>query len=200
MLSLVSFVCFQHEWLCWICDSFRALVLNQVLPRLINLVFRQHFSRLYPPRKLVVLSLDSYLTDKYRFVIESAKGLQPDPAEASARSLLLITQTLLSMSGNSQSASSLSGASEDPRFTASASTICVNVLWFLSLSLSVAVSLVAMLAKEWCYSYMSGRTGHPCQQARRRQQRWDGLVRWRMQELLVFLPSLIHLALCECLD
>ncbi|KAF8600626.1 hypothetical protein BDV93DRAFT_404448, partial [Ceratobasidium sp. AG-I] len=129
------------------------------------------------------------------FVIESAKGLQPDPTEASARSLLLISQTLLAMSGNNQSMSPLSAASKDAGFIPSASTICVNVLWFLSLSLSVAVSLVAMLAKEWCYSYMSGRTGHPCQQARRRQQRWDGLVRWKMQELLVFLPSLIHLAL-----
>ncbi|KAF8594731.1 hypothetical protein BDV93DRAFT_405098, partial [Ceratobasidium sp. AG-I] len=80
-------------------------------------------------------------------------------------------------------------------FTPSRAAICVNVLWFLSLSISVAVSLVAMLAKEWCYSFMHGRTGHPCLQARRRQQHWDGLVRWRMRELLVLLPSLIHLAL-----
>lgn len=67
----------------------------------------------------------------------------------------------------------------------------------MSLSLSVAVTLVAMLAKEWCYTFMSGRTGQACLQARKRQQRWDGLVRWKMQELVVLVPSAIHLALCE---
>ena len=147
----------------------------------------------------MVVSPNLDLTYRNRFVIESAKGLQPDPTEASAQSLLLISRTLLAMASNNQSASSIPTVSEDAKFTPSSLTVCVNILWFLSLSLSVSVSLVAMLAKEWCYTYLSGRTGHPCQQARRRQQRWDGLVRWRMQELLIFLPSLIHLALCECL-
>ncbi|KAJ1302334.1 hypothetical protein OPQ81_001149 [Rhizoctonia solani] len=36
---------------------------------------------------------------------------------------------------------------------------------------------------------------HPFAQARRREQRWDGLVKWKMEEVLTFLPSLIHLAL-----
>ncbi|KAL5637407.1 hypothetical protein ACGC1H_003987 [Rhizoctonia solani] len=84
---------------------------------------------------------------------------------------------------------------ETPVFKASAKAICVNVLWFLSLSLSVAVSLISMLAKEWCLEFMAGRTGPPGAQARRRQQRWDGLVRWRMKEVIVILPSLIHLSL-----
>ncbi|CAE7158959.1 unnamed protein product [Rhizoctonia solani] len=42
---------------------------------------------------------------------------------------------------------------------------------------------------------MVGRTGPAGAQARRRQQRWDGLVKWRMKELLIILPSLIHLSL-----
>ncbi|KAF8600632.1 hypothetical protein BDV93DRAFT_403883, partial [Ceratobasidium sp. AG-I] len=130
------------------------------------------------------------------FVIESSKKLQPDPADTSAQALLLISQLLLAASSNSQDSPPLSQTNTTMDvFTPSVSAVCVNTLWFMSLSLSVAVSLIAMLAKEWCYTFMSGRTGQACLQARKRQQRWDGLVRWRMQELLVFVPSAIHLAL-----
>ncbi|CAE6476585.1 unnamed protein product [Rhizoctonia solani] len=52
-----------------------------------------------------------------------------------------------------------------------------------------------MLAKEWCLTFMSGRNGPPGAQARRRQQRWDGILGWRMKEVLMVLPSLIHLSL-----
>lgn len=140
------------------------------------------------------------LTSKlfHRFVIESSKNLQQDQAQSSAESLTIISQTLLLMLNSSEMAPMSSISRPDgAKFQPSRSALCVNVLWFLSLSISVSVSLVAMLAKEWCYSFMSGRTGQPYLQARRRQQRWDGLVRWRMGELLIFLPTLIHLALCK---
>ncbi|KAG8685171.1 hypothetical protein FRC11_010995 [Ceratobasidium sp. 423] len=52
-----------------------------------------------------------------------------------------------------------------------------------------------MLAKEWCLEFMSGRTGPFGAQARRRQQRWDGIVEWKMKEVIIMLPSLIHLSL-----
>ncbi|CAE6364835.1 unnamed protein product [Rhizoctonia solani] len=130
------------------------------------------------------------------FVIESYKNLKPDPADVSAQTLLVISQTLSSLANASQPATSTPVPSEEAApFQASASAICVNVLWFLSLSLSVAVSLISMLAKEWCLEFMSGRTGPPGAQARRRQRRWDGLESWKMKELLTVLPSLIHLSL-----
>ncbi|EUC62950.1 transmembrane protein, putative [Rhizoctonia solani AG-3 Rhs1AP] len=130
------------------------------------------------------------------FVIESYKNLKPDPADMSAQTLLVISQTLSSLSNGSQPTSStLSSGVEATPFKVSPSAICVNVLWFLSLSLSVAVSLISMLAKEWCLEFMSGRTGPPGAQARRRQRRWDGLESWKMKEVLTVLPSLIHLSL-----
>ena len=134
-------------------------------------------------------------------MIESYKSLKQDPADVSAQTLLTISQTLAAIANGSQpSGSQASPATqvEAPQFSATWSAICVNVLWFLSLSLSVAVSLISMLAKEWCMTFMSGRTGPPGAQARRRQQRWDGLLGWRMKEVLMVLPSLIHLSLCEC--
>ncbi|KDN41130.1 hypothetical protein RSAG8_07684, partial [Rhizoctonia solani AG-8 WAC10335] len=130
------------------------------------------------------------------FVIESYKSLKPDPADASSQTLLTISQTLMFIANGSQPSSTLlTSEVETPVFQASAKAICVNVLWFLSLSLSVAVSLISMLAKEWCLEFMAGRTGPAGPQARRRQQRWDGIERWRMKGLIMVLPSLIHLAL-----
>ncbi|CAE7086765.1 unnamed protein product [Rhizoctonia solani] len=130
------------------------------------------------------------------FVIESYKSLKQDPADVSSQTLLTISQTLVFIANGSQPLNALPNSETGvPAFEASAKDICVNVLWFLSLSLSVAVSLISMLAKEWCLEYMAGRTGPAGAQARRRQQRWDGLVNWRMRELIMLLPSLIHMSL-----
>ncbi|CAE7080554.1 unnamed protein product [Rhizoctonia solani] len=132
----------------------------------------------------------------FRFVIESYKNLKQDPADVSSQTLITISNTLMLIANGSQPSGTLPLPETDtPAFQASAKAICVNVLWFLSLSLSVAVSLISMLAKEWCLEFMSGRTGPPGAQVRRRQQRWDGLVKWRMKGLLMLLPSLIHMSL-----
>ncbi|KAG8709839.1 hypothetical protein FRC11_005170 [Ceratobasidium sp. 423] len=141
--------------------------------------------------------VDEELVDGWNnFVIESYKNLKPDPADVSAQTLLVMSQTLWSLANGSQPTNpSPPPGMEAPPFKASPSAICVNVLWFLSLSLSVAVSLISMLAKEWCLEFMSGRTGPFGAQARRRQQRWDGIVEWRMKEVIIMLPSLIHLSL-----
>ncbi|KAG9123396.1 hypothetical protein FRC07_014991, partial [Ceratobasidium sp. 392] len=130
-----------------------------------------------------------------RFVIESSKSLQPDPAETSAQTLFTISQTLLALA-NTQPGSTFSFTPpQPPQFVVTTSAICVNTLWFMSLSLSVAVSLVAMLGKDWARAYMAELTGQPYQQARKRQQRWDSLEEWRMPQVITFLPTLLHLAL-----
>lgn len=74
----------------------------------------------------------------------------------------------------------------------------VNALWFLSLSLSVAVSLIAMLAKEWCHAFISNRSGETYERARLRQKRWDEIERLKLIDVLTLLPLLMHLALCKC--
>ncbi|CAE6462245.1 unnamed protein product [Rhizoctonia solani] len=119
------------------------------------------------------------------FLIESAKNLQPDPTETALHEVV----SLLRVQVLNETSPTETG------FTPSLVAVWVNGLWFLSLSLSVSVSLVAMLAKQWCYSYMSGRTGQPHVQARSRQRRLDGLERWKMPEILAFLPTLMHLSL-----
>ncbi|KAG8693385.1 hypothetical protein FRC08_009138 [Ceratobasidium sp. 394] len=129
------------------------------------------------------------------FVIESSKTLQPDPAETSAQTLFVISQTLLAIANNQPGSPLNFTAPKTQDFVVSVSAVCVNALWFLSLSLSVAVSLIAMLAKDWARGYMAELTGQPYQQARKRQRRWDGLKEWKVPEVITFLPSLLHLAL-----
>ncbi|QRW07280.1 anaphase-promoting complex subunit 2 [Ceratobasidium sp. AG-Ba] len=80
-------------------------------------------------------------------------------------------------------------------FSPSGLGVTVNALWVLSLSLSVSVSVVIMLAKEWCYNFMSGRNGPIYDQARRRHQKWIGIEKWRMRELMTYLPFVMHAAL-----
>ncbi|CCO37848.1 hypothetical protein BN14_12008 [Rhizoctonia solani AG-1 IB] len=98
------------------------------------------------------------------------------------------------MISNNQSGASLSEPSTE-EFEPSTAAVWVNALWFLSLALSVSVSLITMLAKQWCHSYMSGRAGQPHVQARTRQKRLEELEKWKMPEILAILPVFMHLSL-----
>ncbi|KAG8730814.1 hypothetical protein FRC12_020063 [Ceratobasidium sp. 428] len=131
------------------------------------------------------------------FLIESLGDLKPDPAESSAKTLLLMSQTLAAIANGQTVTPPGADALDDPPFSPSKTAVVVNLLWLLSLSLSIAVSLVAMLAKEWCYKFMSSRVGPAYEQARRRQLKWNGMQRWKMKEVLTYLPGMMHAALRE---
>ncbi|KAG9118434.1 hypothetical protein FRC07_007062, partial [Ceratobasidium sp. 392] len=128
------------------------------------------------------------------FVIESLGDLKPDPVESSTKVLEAMSQTLIAIA-NGQNVSSPISEPLDTTFSPSRTAVLVNLLWILSLSLSVAVSLVAMLAKEWCYKFMSGRSGPVYEQGRRRQQKWNGIEKWKMKAVVTYLPGVMHVAL-----
>ncbi|KAG9093672.1 hypothetical protein FRC06_011417 [Ceratobasidium sp. 370] len=129
------------------------------------------------------------------FVIESLGDLKPDPAESSAQTLLVMSQMLAAIANNQPVASPSPDTLDPSPFSPSRTAVVVNMLWLLSLSLSVAVSLVAMLSKEWCFKFMSGRSGPPYEQARQRQRKWNGMERWKMKKALIYLSAMMHLAL-----
>ncbi|KAL5635583.1 hypothetical protein ACGC1H_004400 [Rhizoctonia solani] len=130
------------------------------------------------------------------FLIESSQKLQEDPADVTAQTLLAISRVLSVLVNTTQptSVEPLPSIDAGP-FSPPRIMVAVNALWYLSLSLSVATSLLAMLAKDWCHSFLAGRTGHSYTQTMRRQQKWMMIEKWKMQELIMVLPSLIHLAL-----
>ncbi|CAE6440446.1 unnamed protein product [Rhizoctonia solani] len=129
------------------------------------------------------------------FVIESSKSLKEDPTGIVGRRLDRITDILLVVANLSDSSQiSPTNMTASQSFSPRPVDLCVNMLWFFSLILSGAVSLLAMLAKEWCHLFISGRIGDPWSQAKRRQQRWRGIEKWKMEQVIMVLPSFIHLA------
>ncbi|CAE6439980.1 unnamed protein product [Rhizoctonia solani] len=129
------------------------------------------------------------------FVIESSKDLKPDYAEISARALLAISKAMLTPEVAPADNETRAPRVEPSEFVPTRSAVVVNMLWFLSLGLSIAVTLIAILAKEWCYAFMKRRTGTKLTQGRLRQKRWSGIKRWKMEEIISTLPLLMHTSL-----
>ncbi|KAG8704050.1 hypothetical protein FRC09_003802 [Ceratobasidium sp. 395] len=125
-----------------------------------------------------------------RFVLESVKTLQPDPSDRTIEILLDISRAV-----RGETVAMQNDDATESGFQPTTSAVWVNALWFLSLSLSVVVSLVTMLAKQWCYYFLYARTGDAIAQAEERQRRFDGLMRWKMQGILEHLPVIMHLSL-----
>ncbi|KAG8779078.1 hypothetical protein FRC12_024654 [Ceratobasidium sp. 428] len=128
------------------------------------------------------------------FVLESAKQLEPDKADQTVEILREIARTLQAGAVRPQVTGNYE-ASADTEFHPTRSAVWVNCFWFLSLSTSMSVSLVAILAKQWCYYYLSGRSGDAVNQAEERLKRYRGLDKWMMREILEHLPLLMHIAL-----
>ncbi|CAE6452358.1 unnamed protein product, partial [Rhizoctonia solani] len=131
------------------------------------------------------------------FIIESSGMLAQDTTTATVNALLAISQNLVTIA-------TVPGSTSTPAFdsTVLASdvvpprhAVIINTLWYFSLSLSVATSLLSMLAKDWCYSFGANRTGHSWDQALRRQRKWTMIEQWKMQELINVLPFFIHSSL-----
>lgn len=115
--------------------------------------------------------------------------LQQDPANTTAALLLLIAQHQI-------------GVGLDPSiliepltFSPATSSLWINGLWFVSLALSLAAALVAMLSKEWLTAYTASRPRPAHTHALLRQARLDGLNSWWALHIIALLPTLLHLSL-----
>ncbi|QRV94369.1 transmembrane protein [Ceratobasidium sp. AG-Ba] len=131
------------------------------------------------------------------FVVQSVNDLKPDHAELSAQALLVMSRTLAAIA-NEQTIPSQPLKLDDPgiaAFKPSNAAVLVNTLWFASLALSVIVSLVAMLAKKWCYKSVPGRPALAYEHARRQQKKWNAMERWKVNKVIEYLPGVMHLTL-----
>ncbi|KZV79534.1 hypothetical protein EXIGLDRAFT_660902 [Exidia glandulosa HHB12029] len=133
------------------------------------------------------------------FIIESYKQLQPDYTEYTAK--LLFTAVSAARNGSGVlDASSISLANLTPpdSFTATSDSRWINGLWFLSLSISLSVSLLCIMAKQWLEDY-SSRVSAPApsfkQWARRHAFFWQGILAWHVPTVIATLPALLHAAL-----
>ncbi|KAG8765900.1 hypothetical protein FRC12_007218 [Ceratobasidium sp. 428] len=129
------------------------------------------------------------------FTIESYKRLQPDSAELTATGIAQIT-TLLEAIALQEVPNTQNSTSVAADFQITASALIINLTWFLSLSLSILVALLAMLVKQWGEVYRSGhQLTPPCVQARIRQSRFDKMTKWHTEDLVLVLPVIMHVAL-----
>ncbi|KAG9123182.1 hypothetical protein FRC07_000132 [Ceratobasidium sp. 392] len=139
---------------------------------------------------------DDELVDGWNgFVIESYKSLQQDNAEITAQGIAQMTDILRAMAAGeplSPRNSTIIPSNFQPTYAA----VIVNLSWFLSLSLSIVVTLVAMLVKQWGEGYRSGSgLTPPCTHARIRQSRFDNLKKWKTEDIVLALPAMMHAAL-----
>lgn len=112
------------------------------------------------------------------------------------RDLTSVVQAGFNASVGSASADAPMASSSGDTFKPTITAIWVNCLWFLSLGLSVTVSLLAMLAKRWCYELRSKRFGTSYDRMITRQKSWESIEQWKIKHIIEqLLPMLMHVAL-----
>ncbi len=106
---------------------------------------------------------------------------------------LLLAQIYLQISGQIDAASLPDIRPLRPNSLA----IAVQTLWSLSLLLSLACALGAVLVQEWCQEYLRYSQCHPqpSTRARIRAYLFNGVRKYRMEQVITTLPLFLHLAI-----
>ncbi|CAE6432751.1 unnamed protein product [Rhizoctonia solani] len=129
------------------------------------------------------------------FLNESYKNLQPDAALITAAGVSRMVD-LAEAIASREPAPSSGPLPTIENFHPTKNDIVINTLWFLSLALSISVTLIAMLVKEWGDGYRRGDRFSPYYvQARTRQARYNGLKNWGAKQVVRILPITMHIAL-----
>ncbi|KAJ7608912.1 hypothetical protein DFH06DRAFT_189780 [Mycena polygramma] len=126
------------------------------------------------------------------FLIESYKTLVPDSADSTAFFLAQISLQLAA------SANSTTYQVPPPvPFTAPATSLVCNVLWFISLGLSLTCALIATLVEQWARDFLhrADMRSAPVIRARIFSFLYYGLKRFRMHTVVEIIPLLLHASL-----
>lgn len=80
-------------------------------------------------------------------------------------------------------------------FKPSSSIQWATSLWFISLTLSLATALIALLARQWLHSYAAQTSGSARKRGQIRHLRFTGLIDWNVLRIIATLPIVLHLSL-----
>ncbi|KDQ08154.1 hypothetical protein BOTBODRAFT_118964, partial [Botryobasidium botryosum FD-172 SS1] len=129
------------------------------------------------------------------FLIEAYKNLDEDPAQLTVSLLRQIDRHIQELRA-SQADTNPTISTMPGDFIPSQSAIRVNCVWFASLILSLGISVVIVLVKQWLnrYDYASA-SGSDRDRARLRQYRYTGLQQWKVPQIIGALPILLLAAL-----
>ncbi|KAJ6480543.1 hypothetical protein C8R47DRAFT_1074284 [Mycena vitilis] len=126
------------------------------------------------------------------FLIESYKTLNPDSGDTTAQLLAQISQQL---------AASANGTPfqipPTTPFQPSASSLVGNILWFISLGLSLICALIATLLEQWARDFLhrADMRSAPVVRARIFSFLYYGLKRFKMHTVVEIIPLLLHASL-----
>ena len=128
------------------------------------------------------------------FIIESYQNLSPNSGDTTNALLAQISQQLVTIS-NGQPLTNILEQSSQP-FKPTASAVRVNVLWFLSLILSLSCALSATLMQQWARRYreLAQRRGAFHRRGRMRAYIFDGLNRFGIARAVATMPTLLHIS------
>ncbi len=128
------------------------------------------------------------------FIIESYKSLSPNSGDKTVTLLEQISQQLagVPLETLSQNLTTTNNTSFKPTNSA----IRVNILWFLSLVLSLTSALSATLLQQWARRYLelTQRRGAPHKRARIRAYVFDGVRGTSMYRAVEAMPLLLHIS------
>ena len=128
------------------------------------------------------------------FIIESYQNLSPNSSDTTNALLTQISQQLVNIS-NGTPLTSVAVQSGQP-FKPTASAVRVNVLWFLSLILSLTCALSATLMQQWARRYreLAQRRGAFHRRGRMRAYIFDGVNSFGMARAVATMPTLLHIS------
>ena len=145
-------------------------------------------SNLYNPSLLICLQDGLFAAFLSAFLVFTIPQLQPNSTDGTMDVLIHISQQL---------SNSTTPAYSPPEFVVPPSIVAVNVLFFLSLALVLMDAFLAMLVKGWLQEFDRSWRQHTVARLRahEREQRFQGLQRWKLADLVALLPFLIQTSL-----
>ncbi|KAG6827746.1 hypothetical protein H0H87_003712 [Tephrocybe sp. NHM501043] len=132
------------------------------------------------------------------FIIESYKQLSQDSGDLTASLLqdLLAVQIAAAQAAPNRNVS-LPVLKSGSNFIPARTSVAVNILWFLSLACSLGAALCIILVQEWIRDYLQRvqRYSQPHRRARFRGVLFSGIQRWKFENVVEVVPTMLHLSL-----
>jgi hypothetical protein len=130
------------------------------------------------------------------FIIESYKLLSPDSGATTVFLLQQISHQLSSFSTSGTTPTPPQPTNNDSSFHPTPSAIRINILWFLSLTLSLICALAATLMQQWARRYLQQAQAQTTlyKRARTREYLFEGVQAFRLSQAVEAVPALLHIA------
>ena len=123
------------------------------------------------------------------FITSVQTKLEPDPNDMTAAYMKILIHTMNNSLFPDADPSSFAWTGPPPEI------VTVQSILYASLATSLFAAFLAMLGKQWINRYIRSHGGSPADKSRDRQQKLDGLEKWKFYLAIESLPVILQLAL-----